>query len=81
MKKTVVVLLAMAFVFTGSSFLVPDKMHADESTPSVGVAGPVKMSKKAKRQIGRRRRERKLKRQAKSIFFKPRKKKKKSQSF
>ena len=48
MKKTVVVLLAMAFVFTGSSFLVPDKIQADEATPSVEVAGPVKMSKKAK---------------------------------
>ena len=48
MKKTFVVLLAMAFVFTGSSFLVPDKIQADEATPSVEVAGPVKMSKKAK---------------------------------
>jgi hypothetical protein len=48
MKKTFVVLLAMAFVLTGSSFLVPDKINAAETTPSVEVAGPVKMSKKAK---------------------------------
>ena len=47
MKKTFVVLLAMAFVLTGSSFLVPDKINAAETTPSVEVAGPVKMSKKA----------------------------------
>ena len=51
MKKTFVVLLAMAFVFTGSSFLVPDKIQAGETTPSVEVAGPVKMSKKAKTTI------------------------------
>ena len=48
MKKTFVLLLAMAFLFSGSSFLVPDKIQANENTPSVQVAGPVKMSKKAK---------------------------------
>lgn len=48
MKKTFVLLLAIAFLFASPSFLVFDKIQANETNPSVQVAGPVKMSKEAK---------------------------------
>jgi hypothetical protein len=47
LRITFVVLLAVTFVFTGSSLLGPDRSLAADTAPKVEVAGPVKMDKKA----------------------------------